>query len=100
MRLDSGNRLAFAERTECIDICLCQDRLRNEMHDVRRRPGSLCRKPSLDERKKKHCDIFLLSPALVASLPTARMAAYTRWGATQTGIHMAKLSSGLHSVWY
>jgi hypothetical protein len=37
MRLDSGNRLAFAECTERIDICLCQDRLRNEMHDVRRR---------------------------------------------------------------
>ena len=55
---------------------------------------------TLDERKKKHCDIFLLSLALAASLPTARMAAYTRWGATQTGIHMAKLSSGLHSFWY
>ena len=63
-------------------------------------PLILCRKPSLDERKKKHCDIFSLSLALAASLLTARMAVYTRWGATQTGIHMAKLSSGLHSVWY
>ena len=37
MRLDSGNRLAFAERTDCVDICLCQNRLRNEMRAVRRR---------------------------------------------------------------
>ena len=27
MRLDSGNRLAFAERTDYIDMCLCQNRL-------------------------------------------------------------------------
>ena len=39
MRLDSGNRLAFAEcTTDCIDICLCH-LLRNEMRDVRRRLG-------------------------------------------------------------
>ena len=37
MRLDSGNRLGFAERTDCVDICLCQNRLRNEMRAVRRR---------------------------------------------------------------
>ena len=39
MRLDSGNRLAFAERTDCVDICLCQNRLRNEVRDGRRRDG-------------------------------------------------------------
>ena len=39
MRLDSGNRLAFAERTDYIDTCLCQNRLSNEVHDGRRRLG-------------------------------------------------------------
>ena len=59
---------------------------------------SLCRRPSLDERKQKRMRYALLSPALAASQLTARRAAYTRWGATQTGIDMAKLSSGLHLV--
>ena len=39
MRLDSGNRLTFAERTDYIDMCLCQNRLRNEVRDGRRRLG-------------------------------------------------------------
>ena len=39
IRLDSGNCLAFAERSDCVDICLCQNGLRNEMRDGRRRLG-------------------------------------------------------------
>ena len=31
MRIHSGNLLAFAECTDCIDICLCQNGLRNGM---------------------------------------------------------------------
>ena len=36
MRLGSCTRLAFAECTDCIDICLCQNMLRNEMREVLR----------------------------------------------------------------
>ena len=36
MRLDSGNRLAFAQRTGCINICLCRNRLRSEMCGILR----------------------------------------------------------------